>query len=550
MPSLTCYRIRPPTTGESMTFEDVIESEGSGLNASSEYIGQDFVAKAFVLNPNAHSMPWAPFVNQGFPDLTIGRGSSVSALVIVNIHGKRSAPDRMFAFAFGPSGRFLLRRDCYERGYGLRTALNLVYPRGSGDGARLRAVDSKRRGETVVRSRTQSSSQADFEVFDVNRLRDVLGKAVGVPADTHWGKRVNGGDALQLDIDLSFDQLGRLCRDLDETHDRQDYQDRFGWIDDIQPVQDPAVEEILESRIVEQLKARRFDDIELAPPEIVDWDRVVAFRYHFDRRKRGGGAVLHPDLRVADYVSRLARDGDLDDLDADRLRHAYVFAVDSDESDQAKWSIWRCLVASLELDGRTYLLDEGEFFAVSRGYMAELNDAIERIPVSTLDLPATRVTTVEADYNRTAASSSQNLLLLDRKLIRLAGRATPIEVCDLLSTERQLVHVKRHLGSSDLSHLFAQGYVSAELLQSSVEFRQAVRAKIDKFAEGRSGFEFVSDESIVTSEFEVVYAIIERWRGRSFVEALPFFSKVNLREVAGNLSARGFRVSMAQVQAE
>jgi uncharacterized protein (TIGR04141 family) len=530
-------------------FDDFVEAEGSGVETSQVAEWPDFSAKAFVLRPQPHRLPWGPFLQSGFPELTVGSSASVSAVLVIRVGSPAEAAAQWFAFTFGPTGRFLLRRDCFARGYGLRTALNLIYPRSSSGGPRLRAVQSKRRSEQVVRASAQSSSQADFEMFDINQLRDVLGKAVGVPEAPEWGKRISGSDSLTFDVDVSFDRLGDLCRRIDAAHAQRDYVDRFAWIDNIQTVTDPHVVDLLTANVLQDLRTRNFDRIDLAPPEIIDWDRVASFRYHFDRRRARGGAVLHPDLRIRDYVAGLARLHDMDTLDVDFLRGAYIFAVDGDERDQAKWSVWRCLVAQLEVEGRTYLLDEGEFVEVSSDYLAELNRAISAIPMPSRALPATTVGTVEDAYNRAAADGSPDLLRLDRQTVRIEGRTTPIEICDLLSRSRELIHVKRHLGSSDLSHLFAQGLVSAELLQSSVEFRRAAQQRISEAAAGRAGFDFVTEDSIVTSGFEVVYAIAARWDGRSMAEALPFFSKINLREVSGNLTARGFKVSLCRVAA-
>jgi uncharacterized protein (TIGR04141 family) len=116
-------------------------------------------------------------------------------------------------------------------------------------------------------------------------------------------------------------------------------------------------------------------------------------------------------------------------------------------------------------------------------------------------------------------------------------------------SSRQLVHVKRHLGSSDLSHLFAQGFVSAQLLQSSQEFRQVVCAKIAHLAGDRRAFDVIDQASFRSNHFEVAYAIVERWRGHSATDALPFFSKIKLRAVANNLQAGGFRVSLTPIEA-
>jgi uncharacterized protein (TIGR04141 family) len=237
-------------------------------------------------------------------------------------------------------------------------------------------------------------------------------------------------------------------------------------------------------------------------------------------------------------------------LDTTKLRTSYVRAVDAGGTEQYRWSVWACLVGEVVLDGEPYVLDEGEFFQVRSDYLAELDAFIESIHPSSVPLPAWKPSDKdEGGYNERAAAASARLVLLDKKMVRATGRTTAVEVCDLLSADKQLVHVKRHLGSSDLSHLFSQGLVSADLLQMNVDFRKQAHVKVVSQANGRPGFDFLEGVSFAPSEFEVVYAIIACWDARTCAEALPFFSKVNLREVANNLCARGFRVALNQISA-
>ena len=149
-------------------------------------------------------------------------------------------------------------------------------------------------------------------------LRDVVSKATGVPTDRDsWGQRVGGGDALVLGLELSFDQLGELCRRIEDTHARDDYKDHFDWIDYIQPIADPMLKRRLENEVVDRLHRGDIDDLDLAPPEVVDWERIVSFHYHFDRPQGPRGhqrAVTYSDLRLSDYVAGLRTRGDVDDL--------------------------------------------------------------------------------------------------------------------------------------------------------------------------------------------------------------------------------------------
>lgn len=506
-----------------------------------------FTATVFVAETVERLPAWATLLSSEFTDVQIPVGVHPSAVLFVRTAETPNQPAVTFAFAFGPAGRFMIDPATYVRGYGLKTALNLIYPRNSRDAPRLRSVDSKRRDTSVLRSRVQSSAEVDFEAFDVSQLRDVLDKAVGQPYDPKWGQRVQGGDALVLNLPVSAGDLGKLCRDIEKVSRRKDYQAKFAWIDNIQPVSDPPLKEKIEGEIIRRLVSRELDGIDLASPEILNWGSVSGFRYHFDRKGVGGG-VRHPDMRIADYLRGLDHSGQLSSIDVDYLRRSSVYVCDLNGEVSGRWPVWRCLVVEVEFDGETFILDEGELFRVNADYLTNLDRFLESIPTASCTLPTTTVIESEDAYNKGAAKTEGHLLLDKQNVITVPGKTTPIEVCDLLSTERHLIHVKRHLSSSTLSHLFAQGLVSAELLQTSPAFREAVQAKVTATAKGRALFAPLFVGGVQPSDWKVVYAVAAEWHGAG-LERLPFFSKVNLREAYNNLTARGFTVEFSQIQA-
>jgi uncharacterized protein (TIGR04141 family) len=64
---------------------------------------------------------------------------------------------------------------------------------------------------------------------------------------------------------------------------------------------------------------------------------------------------------------------------------------------------------------------------------------------------------VAVSYNERAAFA-HGYYLLDKKLVKSTRTTTAIELCDLLTSNREFVHVKhRKGGSAGLSHLFSQG---------------------------------------------------------------------------------------------
>lgn len=237
----------------------------------------------------------------------------------------------------------------------------------------------------------------------------------------------------------------------------------------------------------------------------------------------------------------------LDDLTYDRMLASRIFATNGDGGTVHSWPAWKCLVGDLVINGITYVLDEGDFYEVRQDYLAALDAAIAAIPLAQVDLPTSTPSEHERPYN-IRASADPELLLLDRNTVKINTKTTPIEICDLLTSKRQLIHVKRHLGSSDLSHLFAQGVVSACLLQESPEFRKKAIEKIAAVSDQSAKFGFISPDSFKTSDFEVVYAIAEKWKSRTFEQGLPFFSKINLREAVQDLHGRGFSFSLHQIE--
>jgi uncharacterized protein (TIGR04141 family) len=464
-----------------------------------------------------HEPRWGQFLRSGFGDtVQTPPVSGSAALLVFEIEYQEER--HYFAIVFGFAGRHLLRSGCWQRGYGLRTALNLIYPREAreADPGRLIGVEAKTRARQTMRSRRQASRATTLEEFDVDRFRDVVGAASGRPADVGtWGTRVTGADAIYLNPTIVFDQLPGLCRRLIESHTQDDYKDQFDWLDDLQPVADRDRIAALEATVVDALINGNIDHLDLSPPEIVDWTQVDGFRFHSDRRRD-----IRPDLRLVDYLQGLDARGDLGQLTIEFLKNRSVLALNRDGQQVHKWPLWECLIGEFETDQGTVVLDEGEFFDVSATYLDQLNNYVGRIHQPAVRLPVADGAMRESEYNLGVSQTVQGCLLLDMKTVASPGQSTPVEICDLLTHDHEFVHVKRHLGSSDLSHLFAQGSVSASLLHDDSITRSRIRQVIRETSGNDPAFDFIAADAIRPSDFVVVYGVIANWRGRSLADAL------------------------------
>lgn len=559
VPALTCYKLHETIHGSvPEDLDDYIDLEELQPAIYGPVERDDFVAKLYVSVGPPHLPGWAGFVLGGFNDalkrpgevaahdtlepVPLPLGSSVGAAIVLKLIPEA----QVFAFTFGVTGRFLLKHEAWRRGYGLQAALNLIYPRVGVEGGigRLVAVDAKRRAGEVIRSRQQASRATTFEAFDFDKIRDLVGGATGEPYDRRWGKRISGTDALNFAADCDFVDLGKLCRDVSASHDRDDYKDRFAWLDSVRAIHDPGLLSQIQDYLTGELLTGPIGDLDLAPPEIIDWSTVTGFRYHFDARK----SFTRPDLQLAVYRDNLLyHEDDLDSIDTEYFRRKSILALDADGHIIHRWPVWRCLTGEFQFNGNTYVIDEGEIFQVSSDYLASLDSSLSRLPIHEhLGWPAATASMSEDSFNKEAAKALAPALLMDKKLVKSRMQTTPIEVCDVLTAGHQLIHVKLKLGSRDLSHLFSQGFVAANLLQSDSVFREATHQKIEALG-GSKDFGFFNVNSLQAAEFEVIYVIVAPWRGRSLADALPFFSKINLLRTAEDLSNRGFRVGFVRI---
>jgi len=310
----------------------------------------------------------------------------------------------------------------------------------------------------------------------------------------------------------------------------------------------------LENETIRMLVAGEPSGLELAPPGLVDWEDIDHFAHSFSTAHR------FADLRIADYVELLADAGKLAELSVDTIRHQHrVHAEDTSGNPAGSWSVFECLDGELRVGGETYLLVGGRFYKVAESYRKELDEFIDKMNEWSGVLPDSTTAEPEGAYNERAANSSVEYLNMDKALVRVGHHTNAIEFCDIYTSDGDFVHVKRHLRSNMLSHLFAQGSVAGDLFLMSAEYRDKSLAVVREKEQDRATrtgdpsyvgrFSTFDTGEIVPARFEVVYAIVAEWRGRPYREALPFFSKVNLRRRVNELTRMGYRVSLKRVEA-
>lgn len=203
---------------------------------------------------------------------------------------------------------------------------------------------------------------------------------------------------------------------------------------------------------------------------------------------------------------------------------------------EPRWTIFQCLVWEGDVAGHRYALFDQRWFKIDDDFYKQLQHDLSQLPSFSVALPNSTITESEEDYNMRAARNGP-FALLDQKCISVTGAGSSIEICDLLSASGCFIHVKRKTRSATLSHLFSQGTTAAELFLRSGDFRRQARLKLRR--QPRFSGQF-TDGRPDPSKFEIAYAVIAKAGPR---RALPFFSRVNLRQAAERLSTFGYKVS-------
>lgn len=509
-------------------FEDALEAvnelEPVDIAADVPFEGRLYVKRRVPVPPG-----WLNFVQDGLAGELTGLLNSGTAAVLL-----LRAADRMFAFTFG-YGRALLASDSFVRDFGLKVVLNTV------DAERLRSVDLRVIEDAVISRRTEASRASSSGAFGLDPGRDILRGVGGQPSEPAlYGRQIMGSDAAAVALKVEFRELGMVAERLLTAYGDTQYKERFGWVDQVKLVRDQSRIDDLDVELIAAFADSEADTGPyLAAPSMLTWEDVE-FNYTRDPGN-------HLDLDLGEYLTNL--DPEIPDVETLRRHQVRVRRAGTGE-EISHWSVYSCLVFETTIDGTAYVLSEGQWFEVARTLVDQINVGLAGIPASTLAVPTALDGEREDDYNVRASQAIGGSVLLDKILSRIAAERGPIEICDVLTSEGEFVHVKRKTQSATLSHLFSQGRISAEVFRRDPDLRDELRAKIKAINPEVARHIPAGKQAVNPSDFEVVYGVITT-RPAGFPQNLPFFSRLNLLRTHEFLTATlGFRASVMAIGIE
>ena len=513
---LNIYLLRDGVEDHRTALTSIKNLREEPINIGGKPFGVVYVKRSYSNAPK-----WARFFSDHLSANAFGKNTSTGALFMVEAAG------RHFAICFG-QGRHSLDSQYVETNFGLMVALNCVDP------ASLRSID-KASFETQPRhSREQAGRATELQSFGVDVERDLLRAVTGKPIDESLGERISGMDSVKLSLEIDASGVKPLLRRLLTEFESTSYRKKgFAFIDHIREVKDPGVLGVLERRLIERIRDGQLEKIWMAVPELVDWDRAVGFKYSLSL-----SAPRVYDVRVPDFLEYL---GEVE-LSKEALLRRKVYCVDADDQPIFDRPAYFFFYAEITANGKTYLLNNGKWYAIDGDFVGEINEYYDNVPRYTRPLPPYELRDKsEGDYNKRVADSDGNeFALLDKQNISVAAAVSPVEPCDLYRRKNEFIHVKRYGGSSLFSHLFNQGLVSAELFKRERRFRELLNERLPRphrlgNPTGVPG----------PNEFKVVYAIVSEAHGDDL--SIPFFSRISLRHAAIRLTGMGYSVELAKI---
>lgn len=446
--------------------------------------------------------------------------SSSRAIILRRIQVDEEGNERIFAIPFG-YGKYLLKDDVIEERFGLRTVVNLI---GENN---IRSINKTSISHNNKLSKEQMPKESTIRDFGFDTNGDLINGITGKSIDTDFIEgNVTGTDAFQASIPYNIDNIDEFLKEIYQVFLKDDYKNSFEWIDHITPVKSKNLINILDELLFESIEE---DDEKfyMAIPEVVEFEKIKGF-------KIPNVTEFQTDIELK--VVKESFRGGLRDIS--QFKNKYINAIGQEtEEIRNRFNSYRCFVGEIDYDSKSYIINDGKWYQIEKNYVDYINRTYENIELSDIELNDAEGEVWENTYNKEVADSDKDYYyLLDAKNVSYGGGRSRIEICDLLTIDNKLIHVKSYGGSSMLSHLFNQGVVSAELIKSDEEFIEAANKKINK-----DNFKLSQDK-----KYEVIYAIISKYDDKR--PTIPFFSRVSINNAVRRLQNMDYKVSLKRIK--
>ena len=484
-------------------------------NVSLNALYSSNICKTYVSKSKVKQPIWiSSFYGASSAEVLTAYPKAVS-IYTLNIEGD----EVMFAVPFG-GGKSMMINNSLVEDFGLKVLLNSV------DTNQFRQVQMSDCGKNFRSTSSQLPKLGTIEDFSFDFNTDLLSKAVAKCDDSLFANNnIIGGEGITITGPYKCDNIEELLVECYKRYKSTKYKENFSWLDNIKEVKDSILKDELEKEVVSLINNKEFDKVWMSVPEVITWDDISYFKF----RKKDEKSI---DVSIKEFVKTFEEE---EIKDFNQIKSRNLLAYDINDIETHNWSANKCLMCEIKYKNNIYCYNNSKWYIVNVDFAKEIDEFYNNIKLSYLSFPD-YVDSCEKEYNKKLSSYIKGSYLMDCEMITaLESGRSPIELCDVLTKNNELIHVKKGSSSSDLSHLYNQARVSADLLRFE-EFRKRANDKI--------GVEYFG-KTFDPSKYTIVLGIITKYKDS--LPKIPFFSKVSIKYLVQDLQKMGYHIMLKNI---
>lgn len=423
--------------------------------------------------------PWLDFVNEKISseEEKISFNSTnhnPNGMLLIKIE------DVILAATFGIKGSGLLDKTKCHSDFGIIVAMNMC---GNNELRQAKTCTHSINTKNINRQLSKPSEAFDFGLGDSELL-----KYISARLEENENVTLQGKDNLTIKVigenKLDWTKLVEYCKTFIKEYDEEKYKTLFPNYPNFQDISD-STKEILNTKIISKINNSDFSCIHLAIPEFISDDQY-SFSYS-NYAKRNDYIVSHlliEHLKNSKIFSNQT-------FDINRLNNIRIYAYSHEQSriiESLKWKLFDCIVAEEEISGEYFILSEGVWKKVDGAFYNSVNNFIENTIQETIVSTKyhniniydhTKKQNREYIFNKKYCDDCSSAILFDTAHLRIAQSTKDKEFCDILELKSEnqinIIHVKRHGGSSAINHLFSQARFYCEFFLTDEVFLSEIR---------------------------------------------------------------------------
>lgn len=379
-----------------------------------------------------------------------------SAVLLFSVAG------RFFAVPYG-RGFHALNSELLETEFGLRSCLSAI------DTDKVRQISSKTIERNSRRRSTAFAAGVPLVGIGFEPGLESASELHGVLRDNRWARNAGGSTSLTVTGDFRLSDLNHVCSLMLTHFEDTTIEERFSWLLGHRPLSAREITTLnLSDRLLEKI-ADGSDELVVSVPDLGLGLHAAQYELQYRRKRKASPALdLTGIYRFLETAS----------VPSEEVAKVFVHIYDQDGNPLLpRRSLTDYLQVEWTSGASTFVYLNGAWFRLNSKYVARCRDLLRNVAdlSVTWGLPTLNPLESENEYNKRVAGE-KGWLVLDGDNFQL-GEKQRVEICDLLTRDCQLICVKRMAASKSMSHLFAQGSVSAAMFRNQPEYAQMLRAR-------------------------------------------------------------------------